>query len=218
MFSLLWTSLPKVFFFFMRFSLVYFFTFFFSGELCSVLLSPPSSSPVKGSEPLDGFTAAGSWLAVFQPVRSTPAAHQSWRTRVWVHNFKRSKQTACKPVCILYLPVGVFLHQRTAVHGHRDIFHAIILLLIGLWGHRKTVMITRPLSIRSLSHTTSHTQSSHHALVKIALRSQEQQTRAADQSLLEVYRRMRSDRSQSTVSQLMPPRDRQSSESWLKRF
>lgn len=91
--------LQKVFFPFNYFLvfLLKLFTFFFSGEPCSLLPSPPSSSPVKGSEPLDGFTAAASWLDVFQPVRSTPAAHHSCvrRTRVWVQNFTTSEPTVC---------------------------------------------------------------------------------------------------------------------------
>jgi len=73
------------------------FTFFFSGELCSLLPSPPSSSPVKGSEPLDGFPAAASWLDVFQPVRSTPAAHHSCQMnkRARVQNFTTSELIVC---------------------------------------------------------------------------------------------------------------------------
>lgn len=54
------------------------FTFFFSGELCSLLFSPPSSSPVRGSVPLAGSFTPASWLDVLQPVKSTPAAHHSY--------------------------------------------------------------------------------------------------------------------------------------------
>lgn len=53
-------------------------TFFFSGELCSLLFSPPSSCPVRGSVPLTGSFTPASVLDVLQPVKSTPAAHHSY--------------------------------------------------------------------------------------------------------------------------------------------
>lgn len=57
-----------------------FFTFLFSGEVWLLFLSAPFSSAWSGSLLPDGaLAAADSWLLTLHPVRSTPAAHHSYK-------------------------------------------------------------------------------------------------------------------------------------------
>lgn len=104
--------------------------------------------------------------------------------------------------------LGSFSTRGRQYTGTGTFFMRVSSFSLACWGHRKTVMFTRPLSIRSLPHTTSHTQSSHHALVKIALiqgRQRKGKPRTANQSSRSKSvrglqgRHMRNDRSQSTV-------------------
>lgn len=78
------------------------------------------------------------WMSSSQsgPLQQHTTATQSQYVMIHPAWWFLQSRTATNLIIVhaFYLPVGILLHQRAAVYRYGDVFHAVVLLLIGLWG------------------------------------------------------------------------------------